>query len=43
VIPGPLTAAEVGLNVAAMRHPIPADLWRELKAEQLIRDDAPTP
>ena len=43
VIPGPLTAAEVGLNVAAMRHPIPADLWRELKAEHLIRDDAPTP
>jgi D-threo-aldose 1-dehydrogenase len=43
VIPGPLTVAEVGLNVAAMRHPIPADLWRELKAEQLIRDDAPTP
>jgi D-threo-aldose 1-dehydrogenase len=43
VIPGPLTPAEVGLNVAAMRHPIPADLWNELKTEQLLREDAPTP
>ena len=42
VIPGPLTAAEVALNVAAIRHPIPSDLWRALKTEQLIRDDAPT-
>jgi D-threo-aldose 1-dehydrogenase len=43
VIPGPLTAEEVELNVAGIRHPITADLWRELKSEQLIRDDAPTP
>jgi D-threo-aldose 1-dehydrogenase len=42
VIPGPLTAAEVALNVAAIRHPISSDLWRELKAEQLVRTDAPT-
>ena len=30
-------------NVAAFRHPIPADFWAELKHEKLIRADAPTP
>jgi D-threo-aldose 1-dehydrogenase len=30
-------------NVAAFRHPIPADLWAELKHEGLLRADAPTP
>lgn len=43
VIPGPLTADEVALNVAAMRYPIPPELWRELKAERLLHEDAPTP
>jgi D-threo-aldose 1-dehydrogenase len=43
VIPGPLTATEAGLNAAAILHPIPPDVWREMKSEQLIRDDAPTP
>jgi D-threo-aldose 1-dehydrogenase len=43
VIPGPVTPEEVRLNVEAICHPIPAALWQELKAEQLIREDAPTP
>ena len=43
VIPGPITPAQVHLNLAGIRHPIPPDLWRELKAERLIREDAPTP
>ena len=43
VIPGPITPEQVRLNLAGMRHPIPADLWRELKAARLLREDAPTP
>jgi len=43
VIPGPVTPEQVQLNLAAASHPIPAELWRELKAEKLIRDEAPTP
>jgi D-threo-aldose 1-dehydrogenase len=43
VIPGPITPEQVQLNLAGVRHPIPPDLWRELKAERLLRQDAPTP
>lgn len=43
VIPGPNSPAQVRSNLQAMRHPIPADLWAELKAEQLIDPAAPTP
>jgi D-threo-aldose 1-dehydrogenase len=43
VIPGARTAAEVEANVGLLRHPIPPALWRDLKAEQLVRADAPTP
>ena len=43
VIPGPITPEQVHLNLAGFNHPIPADLWRELKAEGLLREDAPTP
>ena len=43
IIPGAVTEAQVGRNLAAFRHPIPADLWAELKREKLIRADAPTP
>jgi D-threo-aldose 1-dehydrogenase len=43
VIPGPMRAAHVHSNVQALHHPIPSDLWRELKAEGLLRQDAPTP
>jgi D-threo-aldose 1-dehydrogenase len=43
VIPGAITPEQVTRNVAAFRHPIPADLWAELKHEGLLRADAPTP
>jgi D-threo-aldose 1-dehydrogenase len=43
VIPGARTATEVRHNLALLRHPIPPSLWRDLKAEGLLRTDAPTP
>jgi D-threo-aldose 1-dehydrogenase len=43
VIPGARTRAEVEQNVASLQVAIPVDLWRELKAERLMRDDAPCP
>jgi D-threo-aldose 1-dehydrogenase len=43
IIPGAISRANVEKNVAAFRHPIPADLWAELKHEKLIRADAPVP
>jgi D-threo-aldose 1-dehydrogenase len=43
VIPGAASAAQVERNVATFRHPIPSDLWAELKHEGLLREDAPTP
>jgi D-threo-aldose 1-dehydrogenase len=43
VIPGARSAAHVERNVGNFRHPIPADFWSELKAERLLREDAPVP
>jgi len=43
VIPGPVTPEEVRQNLAWMRRAIPDALWAELKAEGLIRPDAPVP
>ncbi len=43
VIPGAIATKQVEQNLAAFNHPIPADLWAELKHEQLIRGDAPVP
>jgi D-threo-aldose 1-dehydrogenase len=43
IIPGAITRAQAEKNVAAFRHPIPPDLWAELKHEKLIRADAPVP
>ena len=43
VIPGARSAAQLERNVATFRHPIPADLWAELKHEGLVRADAPVP
>ncbi len=42
VIPGGQTVAEVQANARAASAVIPAALWAELKAEGLIRADAPT-
>jgi D-threo-aldose 1-dehydrogenase len=43
IIPGAFKPEQVAQNVAAFRHPIPAELWAELKHEGLLRKDAPTP
>jgi D-threo-aldose 1-dehydrogenase len=43
VIPGPMRPGEARLNAQAYHHPISLDLWRELKVEGLLREDAPTP
>ncbi len=43
VIPGAYKPSQVERNVASFRHPIPAELWAELKHEGLLRNDAPTP
>lgn len=43
VIPGPVTTEEVRLNLSWMRLAIPDALWSEIKAEKLIRAEAPTP
>ena len=43
VIPGAVSPAQVESNLRNMRHRIPQDFWIELKAEGLIRKDAPTP
>lgn len=43
VIPGASSQAQSERNVAAFSHPIPSDLWAELKHEGLLREDAPVP
>ncbi|MDH3601617.1 MAG: aldo/keto reductase [Candidatus Tectomicrobia bacterium] len=43
VIPGARSVAEVEENVQLVAHPIPADLWAQLKQEGLIAEAAPTP
>jgi D-threo-aldose 1-dehydrogenase len=42
-IPGTRTVAQLEENVAMFKTPIPQALWDELKAEDLLRQDAPTP
>ena len=43
IIPGAVEAAHVQANFDLLQRPIPAELWRELKSEGLLREDAPTP
>ncbi len=43
IIPGAVSVAEVQANVELMNTAIPTDLWRDLKHEGLVREDAPTP
>lgn len=43
VIPGAFHPDQVRRNVSAFAHPVPAELWAELKAEGLLRADAPVP
>lgn len=43
VIPGGQRVSEVESNRALLEKPVPAALWADLKAEGLLREDAPTP
>ncbi|MAE64010.1 MAG: pyridoxal 4-dehydrogenase [Phycisphaeraceae bacterium] len=43
VLSGPSSPEQLRDNVAMMTHEIPDALWRELKSEGLLCDDAPTP
>ncbi len=40
---GPRSVAELEDNLAMLSHPVPAVLWADLKAEQLLPAHAPTP
>ncbi len=43
VIPGASSPSQQQRNVEMFRHPIPADLWADLKHEGVLRADAPVP
>ena len=43
VVIGARSPAELTENVAMFRHPIPAALWDELRAERLLAEEVPTP
>ena len=43
VIPGGFRPEHVRQSIASMRHPVPPELWAELKRDGLLREDAPTP
>ena len=43
VIPGLDSPQRVEQTIALYRHKIPAALWQDLRAENLIRADAPIP
>lgn len=43
IIPGAVSPAEAEQNLGYFRTQIPAELWAELKAENLLRTDAPVP
>ena len=40
---GTRTVEQLERNLKWFSYPIPGDLWAELKSEELIREDAPTP
>jgi D-threo-aldose 1-dehydrogenase len=43
IVVGMRSSEEVGENLAMATRPVPAELWRELAAEDLLRPDAPWP
>tara|TARA_R110002073_G_scaffold1620_2_gene11326 strand:+ start:471 stop:1667 length:1197 start_codon:yes stop_codon:yes gene_type:complete len=43
IVPGARTAQQVEENIASMKVQIPEDFWSELKAKNLIAQEAPTP
>ena len=40
---GAVSPDEVRRNAGAFARPVPAALWRDLRSERLLRDDAPVP
>ena len=42
-VPGARSIEEIEENLCMAAHPIPSDLWDELRAERLIHPDAPGP
>ena len=43
VIPGAVTPEEVARNVEALEADVPVELWRALKEQGFVREDAPVP
>ncbi len=43
VVVGTRAPAEVAMNLEVFQPDVPADFWADLKAEKLLRTDAPTP
>jgi len=43
IIPGAIAPEQVEENIQRFRHPVPAQLWSDLKAEGLLPQSAPTP
>jgi D-threo-aldose 1-dehydrogenase len=42
-VPGTRNVSQMEQNIALVTHPIPAELWQDLKAAGLLRQDAPVP
>jgi D-threo-aldose 1-dehydrogenase len=42
-VPGTRNVQQMNQNLELVAHPIPAPFWQELKAEGLLRQDAPVP
>jgi D-threo-aldose 1-dehydrogenase len=42
-VPGTRNVAQLNQNIALMEHPVPAELWADLKRAGLLREDAPVP
>ena len=42
-IPGSVTSGEIEDNLKMINHSIPTELWSELKYENLLPQEAPTP
>jgi D-threo-aldose 1-dehydrogenase len=42
-VPGTRTVQQMNQNLELVAHPIPGGFWQDLKAQGLLRQDAPTP
>jgi D-threo-aldose 1-dehydrogenase len=42
-VPGTRTVQQMNQNLELVAHPIPGAFWQDLKAQGLLRQDAPTP